>query len=95
MLQSNDGYRVKSACYKKDTNKIELTTEKDCGKDILVAVGKYSNRVNETGFVIYSLSSTLTGLIALVGAFWRLRLLLTMESLKRFKPMQPAFLKAH
>jgi len=50
--RSNNGYRIKSACYKRDKNRIELTEGNDCGDDVIVATGKYANKVNESGWGI-------------------------------------------
>jgi len=50
--KSNDGYRVKSACYNRNKNRVELVENKSCGQNVLVATGKYANRVNETGWGI-------------------------------------------
>lgn len=50
-FQPNDGYRVKSACYKQDKNKIVLVDGTTCDKDtVLAATGKYVNKVNQTGY---------------------------------------------
>jgi hypothetical protein len=58
---SNDGYTVKYACYRKSNNTIFLSTENNCGTNILVAVGKYVNKVNETGWGILEIETFSNG----------------------------------